>query len=236
MAHTPDKHSFVGHGGAQDIVARLSLEDDSSNLSSEAQNYAISMSESSSPQDSFLAYVYGIHGTGGYFEAFSSHLGLGEDRARVPLTSNRVTYNAISAIGAALLNQHLGWKFNSSEVVLNTFQCSPNDVLKTPSDVKYSQGNNAILFDNETYCHIPSEIWEFKANGAPVVKNWLLNRKLKPKGRKSSELDEITETKWIYKDEFVKMIADVSAVIEAKKLVMPLLQQVVEELEAQPGK
>jgi hypothetical protein len=32
------------------------------------------------------------------------------------------------------------------------------------------------------------------------------------------------------------MIADVSAVIEAKKVVMPLLMQIVEELKAQPGR
>jgi hypothetical protein len=69
-----------------------------------------------------------------------------------------------------------------------------------------------------------------------VVQAFLKNRQSQPRGRRSSPLDDINDTKWIYNEEFVKMIADVSAVIEAKKLVMPLLQQIVEELEAQPGK
>ena len=83
---------------------------------------------------------------------------------------------------------------------------------------------------------MPNEIWDFKSNGIHVVKSWLDNRKAEPKGKRSSPLDKLNEQHWIYNEEFVKMIADVSAVIEAKKLVMPLLQQIVEELEAQPGK
>jgi predicted helicase len=232
--YVPDKHAFNGRGG-KDFYPRLNPKDGSSNLSSSGLDYAKKFSLID-PESDLIGYIYGIHGTGAYFEIFREDLGLGLDRAKVPLTFNRATYEGLSRIGLQLMNTHLGREEFKVDGKLETFRATPANTKSVPTAIKYQSNEQAIYFDDTPFCNIPNEIWDFKSNGIHVAKSWLENRKAEPKGKRSSPLDQLNEQHWIYNEEFVKMIADVSAVIEAKKLVMPLLQQIVEELEAQPGK
>jgi len=233
--HLPDMPAFRGQMASKDFYPRFTDKDGKSNLSATGHKYATKMKYRNLEAD-FLGYIYGVHGTGGYFEVFKQALGLGLDRAKLPLTSSQAIYKSISEVGKALINQHYGETVHETGVTLKTFQALPLPVDLSPKKISYDLKSEMIRLDDFEYCMLPKEVWEFKANGLQIVKSWLENRKANPKGRRSSPLDDINEENWIFNEEFVKMIADVSAVIEAKKLVIPLLQKVAEELEAQPGK
>lgn len=232
--NVPDKHAFNGRGG-KDFYPRLNPKDGSSNLTYEALDYARKFSKSD-PESGLLGYIYGIHGTGAYFEVFGEDLGLGLDRAKLPMTSTSENYEGLSNIGLQLLNVHLDRTEFKAKSSLKTFRASPATTDWAPTTITFLNEEQIINFDDVFFCAIPKEIWEFKSNGIHVVKSWLENRKAEPKGKRSSPLDYLNEKRWIYNDDFVKMVADVSAVIEAKKLALPLLQKVADELETQPGK
>jgi predicted helicase len=231
--NVPDKHAFNGRGG-KDFYPRLNTKDGSSNLSSKALEFMTKLSNHD-PEAELIGYIYGIHGSGSYFEVFRDDLGLGLDRARLPLTSDRNSFHALSEIGLALLNIHTGQSRFAVERKFNIFQASPSTFNNVPTKISYSRVEQAIFFDEEMFCSIPSEIWEFRSNGIHVVKSWLDNRKAEPKGKRTSPLDQINEKIWKYNEEFVKMIGDVSAVLESKKLALPLVQKIAEELENYPG-
>lgn len=230
----PDKHAFNGRGG-KDFFARFTKDAEISNLSASAIEYSKRMTDDN-PEDTMLGYIYGIHGTGAYFESLRLFLGMGLDRAKLPLTGQKDLFSSISNIGMSLLNQHLGNEMFKSKVNIPRFEASPQPIKHAPSQIRFDRSANALYFDNIFFSEVPKEIWDFSSNGLRVVQDWIKNRTRNPKGKRSSPLDEINETKWIYNEEFKKMIADVSAVIEAKKLVMPLMEQLVEELKNQPGK
>jgi len=232
----PEMHSFNGRGGKDFYPLYVDSTSQEFNLTPMAKQYAREMS-AREPELTFFAYVYGVLGTQAYTDVFGPELEKSAfKRARLPLTRDKEVYKKVAEIGTALIKQHANSFDLRSGVQLKTFEAQPVKVVQAPSKITFPKPGGVVAFDNGAYCDIPEEILTFNANGVKVVKSWLLNRKAEPKGKRSSPLDAVNETKWVYNDEFVKMIADVSAVIEAKKLVMPLLQKVAQELEAQPGK
>jgi predicted helicase len=236
FSHVPDFHAYSGRGGSDFSPAFLDFNCTHHNLSTKALTFSKKLADSQT-DEAFWGYMYGIHGTGAYYDAFRSELRESPERARLPLTTSKNIFSRISEIGLALLHQHLGRDLpKGSKQLFTPFVADPANLSKAPEKVSYNFSEAAIYFDEQLFCNIPEEIWGFEANNLRVVKSWLENRKASPKGKRSSPLDDINETKWIYNDEFIKMIADVSAVIEAKKLVMPLMEQLVEEIKNQPGK
>jgi predicted helicase len=235
--YIPDFDAFRGFGGGKDFFPAFSNPTDGTyNLSDKSLDYLKRLGVADEKL-AFLEYIYAIHGSGAYTEAFSNELRLGTSRAKLPVTSDKQLFRKLSQVGSKLLSQHLSDSLDPVQLFSpKTFEAKPAKVTVCPAGVTYDTTSEQVLFDGKPYCAIPSEIWNFSVGTMKVVQAFLKNRQSQPRGRRSSPLDDINDTKWIYNEEFVKMIADVSAVIEAKKLVMPLLQQIVEELEAQPGK
>jgi predicted helicase len=233
--NVPDMPSFRGKMASKDCFPRFIDSEIEFNLLPEYLSYSKELAGEEA-EARMLSYIYGIHGSGAYFETFKRYLGLGLDRAKLPLTKDHSLFLKIADIGAALLNQHLGKNLFSSQTALQALEPDLNPIQAAPSTITFHNQMSEIWFDDVRFCDLPFEIWSFYANGFYPVQSWLKNRTKDPKGKRSSPLDDINETKWIYNDEFKKMIADVSAVIEAKKLVMPLMEQLVEELNNQPGK
>jgi hypothetical protein len=233
----PDFDAFRGFGGGKDFFPAFSNPTDGVyNLSDKALEY-LNLLGMANDELGFLEYIYAIHGSGAYTEAFASELRLGTSRAKLPITADKKLFRKLSQIGSKLLNQHLSTSLDPIQIFSpETFEAKPAKVADCPGNVTYDTTSQQVLFDGKPYCAIPSEIWTFSVGTMKVVQAFLKNRQSQPRGRRSSPLDDVNDTKWIYNDEFVKMIADVSAVIEAKKVVMPLLMQIVEELKAQPGR
>jgi hypothetical protein len=109
------------------------------------------------------------------------------------------------------------------------YQPDTSPVDEAPKKISWNPTTTGLMFDDLHYCYLPKDIWEFKVGRHNVVQSFLKNRVLEPKGLKASSLTSIIEPNWIYEGDFLKIIADVSAVLEAKKLVLPLLKSLVKD-------
>lgn len=226
----PDFDAFDGRGGKDFFPAYKDPFSKTLNLSQRAKSFLQEL-EPGLSEMSFIHYVYAIHGSSAYSSFFEADLRLGDSRAALPLTSDLQVFKSLCQIGEELLSLHLRDSLNgytSNQIKFTT--ASVSQVETPPNQFSYNEKTGDVYFDDMKYCSVPKEIWDFKVGRLKVVQGFLKNRTLRPKGLKGSPLTEINETKWIYSDEFVKLIADVSAVLEAKKLVLPLLQKVVDEV------
>jgi predicted helicase len=229
--YLPDFDAFRGFGGGKDFFpAYLDPQGKESNLSAFAKRY---LSEVAPGADArvLLEYLYAIHGSGAYAEIYSNELRHGDHRAKVPLITNSNLFDSISAVGKSLLDLHLSEELSDNQKLMPRYLSSVEKIDACPISIKYDSKSETLFFDDQKFCLLASDIWNFSVGRHKVVQSFLMNRKRDPKGRRSSPLDYINEEAWTYTDDFVKMVADVSAILEAKKLVLPLLKIALEDSE-----
>lgn len=231
--YIPDYHAFYGFGGGKDYFpAFADPSEEIWNLGDLAKNWISKLDQEASNRD-FVNYLYAIHGSGAFTEFYGEDLKLGTQRAKLPLTDDKELFYSLGSIGGFLLDCHLSDNPSSqSRAGIELFAANPKEIADSPVKITYDQKSQSIMFDKEVYCVLPEEIWNFSIGSLQVVKSWLANRKLEPKGKRTSPLDAINETKWTYNSDFRKLVSNVSAILESKKLVMPLLTKVVEEHES----
>src|SRR5699024_4047275 len=75
-----------------------------------------------------------------------------------------------------------------------------------------------------------TEVWSYTVGGVQVIDSWVGYRRKKPKGRKSSPLDEIITTSWPteWSRQFSELLAVLTHLVYLEKKQSDLLHAVVE--------
>ena len=227
-AFIPDVHHFRGSYGGKDV---LPLYRDAAGkeanilpglLDMLAKEYRRNLPAGKggvTPED-FLAYVYGTLAQPAFTDRYADELAARE--LRIPITKNAALFEKVRAIGAKLLWLHTyGERFipkgkHAGRVPRGSVKCTkavPGDADNYPESYEYNDATKTLHVGDGEFAPVAPEVYDFEVSGLKVVQSWLGYRKKKPKGKKSSPLDEINPTQW--PSEFTTELLELLWVLEA---------------------
>jgi predicted helicase len=123
------------------------------------------------PEDIFN-YVYTIFHSPTYRTRYAEFLKI--DFPRLPLTSNKELFKALTEKGAELVSLHLMESPVLNKLITKYPVAGSNEVEK----VSYDANNQRVRINKAQYFEgVPLEVWEFHIGGYQVCQKWLKDRK-----------------------------------------------------------
>jgi hypothetical protein len=220
-AEIPDKHHFRGSYGGKDVVPlyRDAAGREPNMLPGLVDMLAGAFGRKVTPE-AILAYVYGVLAQPAFTKRFADELGTRE--LRVPLTKDAGLFAKVRDLGAKLLWLHTyAQRFvpkgkSKGQVPKGNARCVkpvPGDPAGYPEKYEYNDATRTLHVGEGEFAPLAPEVYGFEVSGLKVVQSWLGYRMKKPKGRKSSPLDQITPDRW--GSEFTTELLELLWVLEA---------------------
>ncbi len=123
------------------------------------------------PEDIF-SYAYAVFHSLTYRQRYSEFLKI--DFPRLPLTSNKVLFTTLVALGAELVSLHL-MESPHLENLITRFPIPGSQVVE---GVRYLDSAERVYINSEQYFEgISLEVWSFTIGGYQVCQKWLKDRK-----------------------------------------------------------
>jgi hypothetical protein len=198
-AYIPDRHYFAGRGGKDILPLYRDAEGTEANVLPGLLDLLAKKFKRTVTAEDFLAYVYGILAQPAFTERFAKELGTRE--LRVPLTKKAELFDKVRDAGAKLLWLHTyGWRFvpkgkHAGQVPKGVARCKkavPATQADYPEKFAYNEATQTLHVGAGEFAPVAAEVYNFHVSGLKVVQSWLGYRMKRPKGKKSSPLDEIT--------------------------------------------
>ncbi len=125
------------------------------------------------PED-VLGYIYALFHSPTYRTRYAEFLR--REFARVPLTSDRALFRALSTMGQDLLALHL-LKSPVVETLMTRYPVAGNNLVGKGYP-KYSAKNQRVLINDQQYFEgVPPAVWGFHIGGYQVCHQWLKDRR-----------------------------------------------------------
>lgn len=230
----PDKHSFNNRGGralpmlhpdGQPNVA-LGL------LTALSQHFGreITVQE-------LTAYIAGISAHPGYVETFDEELHYSGNR--LPLTADVELWDKAVEIGQFIIWLHTfgdrGHAPNNAQTLFDVESTLPLPTYDTavgvgmPDDVTYDEKTQTIHLGKGTWSNVSPAVWSYTVGGNSTIKSWVGYRRKKPKGRKSSPLDDIITTSWPtrWSRQFHELLVTLTHLVQLEDEQKELLEQII---------
>jgi len=129
------------------------------------------LQETFGPDDVFN-YAYAIFQSPKYREAFSEFLKI--DFPRLPLTSNKKLFRALSEMGAELASLHLTESVELDKLITK-YPISGSNLVER---VLYDEASSRVYVNEQQYFEgITPEVWNFHIGSYRVCEKWLADRK-----------------------------------------------------------
>jgi len=156
------------------------------------------------PEDVFN-YAYAIFHSPTYRTRYAEFLKT--DFPRLPLTSNKELFKALTSKGAELVSLHL----MVSPALSNFITRYPVSGSNTVEKVNYDEINQRVYINKEQYFEgVPAEVWNFHIGGYQVCQKWLKDRK----GRNLSYEDTTHYQKIVVAlKETIRLMAEIDEII-----------------------
>jgi hypothetical protein len=229
-AEIPDLHHFRGSYGAKEVMPLYrDAEGREANILPGLLDVLAKAYGRKLTVEDFLAYVYGVLAqpafTGRYRDEVAKLDSEGRRQICVPVTKDAALFAQVADAGAKLLWLHTyGQRFvpkgrHSGQVPKGAAKCKkavPSGATDYPEKYKYNDAARTLHVGAGEFAPVASEVYEFEVSGLKVVQSWLGYRMKKPKGKKSSPLDEITPaTLGGWPSEFTTELLELLWVLEA---------------------
>ena len=199
--HLPDICHFLGHGGGKDIFPLYrDKEAKKSNITHGLLEFLTGQYKTDITPEDFAAYVYAILGGQSYTRIFWDELE--SPGARIPITKDSELFKEASERGKKLVWLHTyAQRFRDKQQGRNGRIPKGNAevlaaIMEYPSEFSYKPKSRELHVGSGRIGPIDSKVWNYEISGLKVLQSWLGYRMKKPKGRKSSELDEIRPQHW----------------------------------------
>jgi len=235
----PDFHHYKGSYGGKDAIAlyRDAAGKEANILPGLLDVLAKAYGRKITPEH-FLAYVYGILAQPAFTDRFADELGTRE--LRVPLTKESALFARVAGAGAKLLWLHTyGQRCvpkgkRKGHVPQGKARCRkavPSGEADYPEKYEYNDATETLHVGAGEFGRVAPEVYGFEVSGLRVVQSWLGYRMKKPKGRKSSPLDEITPaTLGGWPSQFTTELLELLWVLEATLAEYPAQAELLEQV------
>ncbi len=217
--NVPDLNAFNNRGGVCLPFYRDAAGKDANVLPGLLERLSKEYKRKVTAED-FLAYVYGVLAHPAFTERFAAELGARQ--LRVPITKDVALFAQVRRVGARLLWLHTyGQRFipkgkHAGQIPKGSARCVravPGDAEHYPEKYDYDEGSQTLHVGSGAFAPVGRDVYEFEVSGLKVVQSWLGYRMKRPKGKKSSPLDEITPDRW--PSEFTTELLELLWVLEA---------------------
>ena len=199
--HLPDICHFRGSYGGKDIFPLYRDGDTKSpNITRGLLEFLTEQYETDITAEDLFAYVYAILGGQSYTRIFWDELE--NPGAHVPIAKDAQLFKKASERGKEIIWLHTyAQRFRNKQQ--NRNGKVPKGVAKVlaaiteyPNEFSYNHESKELHIGDGRIAPIESEVWSYEISGLKVLQSWLGYRMKKPKGRKSSKLDEIRPQHW----------------------------------------
>ena len=187
--------------------------------------------------EELTAYIAGISAHPGYVEAFDEELHYSGNR--VPLTVDVELWDKAVEIGQFIIWLHTfgdrGHAPNNAQTLFDVESTLPLPTYDTavgvgmPEDVTYDEKTQTIHLGKGTWSNVSPAVWSYTVGGNSTIKSWVGYRRKKPKGRKSSPLDDIITTSWPtqWSRKFHELLVTLTHLVQLEDEQKELLGQII---------
>ncbi|CBT77241.1 putative site-specific DNA-methyltransferase (adenine specific) [Glutamicibacter arilaitensis Re117] len=188
--------------------------------------------------DDLFAYVAGISAHPGYVERFSDEVKYGANR--VPITSDLELWSKTVDIGRLVLWLHtfgergvapLGATSILDHVTtgaLPSYDVAVSSAM--PETATYEPLTQTISLGSGQWSNVDPRVWSYAVGGREVIESWIGYRRKKPKGKRTSPLNDLVTTNWPsqWSREFSELLAVLTHLVHLEEQQADLLEQVLD--------
>ena len=183
------------------------------------------------------AYIAGISAHPGYVEAFDEELYYSGNR--MPLTADGELWDKAVEIGQFIIWLHTfgdrGHAPNNAKSLFDVESTLPLPTYDTavgvgmPDDVTYDETTQTIYLGKGSWSNVSPAVWNYTVGGNSTIKSWVGYRRKKPKGRKSSPLDDIITTSWPtqWSRQFHELLVTLTHLVQLEAEQKELLEHII---------
>lgn len=154
--------------------------------------------------EDLAAYVAGASAHPHYVEMFAEEL---QNYAnRVPMTADSGLWNQTVELGREVIWLHTYGERGASRQGLNSILEHSDDIeipeyavsvkSEMPERAFYDEKTRILSLGLGRWHNVDPRVWNYTVGGVNIIDSWVGYRRKKPKGRKSSPLDDIILTSW----------------------------------------
>lgn len=233
----PDMHFFKGSEGGR-VLPMLHPDGTPNTAPALLETIASGLGQDVTVRD-LTAYVAGIASHPGYVAAFAEPLRYGGNR--LPMTADRELWTEAVEIGNTIIWLHtyteLGVPPEDEVGLLDTCLGLPLPVYESavgsqmPEKAAYDADNQRVSLGRGSWGKVDPRVWGYTISGVNVIDSWVGSRRKKPKGRKSSPLDDIVAQSWptAWSREFHELLALLTHLVSLEERQADLLQRVLQQ-------
>jgi hypothetical protein len=231
-AEVPDMCHFKGSSGAKDVIpVWRDGERASANLTANLiEDWGAAIGSSVEPA-AVAEYVYGIGATAAYAARLESEIRHTAGPVRVPITKRQELFSEAVVLGQELLYAHTwGERGNAPQnwTVGMHRATVAEPIGNYPESFSFDVRSEQLVVGSGLLDSVAREVWEFEVSGLKVLRSWLGNRMLDPKGRRSSPLDEINPSEWNLTEELLTLIGILEYTCERTSDAASLLERIID--------
>jgi hypothetical protein len=231
----PDMHFFNGRGGR---VLPLYHPDGSSNTAPELLDVLSDRLAIPVSAEDLANYIAGVSAHSGYVSLFSDELRFGANR--VPITTEKSLWESAVEIGQKVIwaqtfgHRKLGTARNEKiidelfGVKLPKYDRKVGNSM--PDTVTYDAVERRLYLSDGIWSDVDPRVWEYKVGGNPVIDSWVGYRRRRPRGKKTSPLNDLIATNWPseWSKEFHEVLCALTYAISFEEEQMEILKTILE--------
>lgn len=230
----PDMHYFNNRGGR---VLPMLHPDGSSNVAHELLGSLSAHFGRTIEVEDLVAYVAGISAHPGYVERFSDELKYGANR--IPITGVPDLWDEIVEIGRMVIWLHTFAERGAApagcssvfdqvtDAVVPSYDVAVSSAM--PETASYEPLTRTLSLGSGQWSNVDPRVWSYTVGGRGVIESWVGYRRKKPKGKRTSPLNDLVTTNWPgqWSREFTELLAVLTHLVHLEDQQADLLEQVV---------
>lgn len=231
----PDMHFFKGSEGGR--ILPVFHPDGSANVAPGLLDaLSVKFQKSISVED-LAAYAAAISTHPGYVVRFEEDLKFGSNR--LPITTHVEIWDRAVTIGQIII-----WLYTYTErgntpgglssvfdqvtdAVLPAYDVAVGSAM--PETVSYEPLTRTISLGSGQWSNVDPRVWSYTIGGVSVIESWVGYRQKKPKGKRTSPLNDLVTTNWPgqWSREFSELLAVLTHLVHLEDQQADLLEQVL---------
>ena len=188
--------------------------------------------------EDLVAYAAGISAHPGYVEQFSEELKYASNR--LPISSDPYLWNEVVELGRLVIWLHTFAERSEApagassvfdqvtDAALPSYDVAVGSAM--PETVSYEPITRTISLGAGSWSNVDPRVWSYAVGGRGVIESWVGYRRKKPKGKRTSPLNDLVTTNWPsqWSREFSELLAVLTHLVHLEDQQADLLEKVLD--------
>ncbi len=233
----PDTDHFIGHHGGRVLPLHRDSDGAHPNLAPYLLSFLTNRLGLPIPAKDVVAYLAGVLSHSGYTAKFAQELK--QPGVRVPITADPELWTKAVRLGEEVIWLHTyGERFidpaknrpagppraNRPAVIVPI----PGSREDMPDEIHHDPDTQILHVGAGQVHPVSPAVWEYEVSGMKIVRKWFGYRQRNPRGRRSSELDDINADRWTIHT--TDGLLDLLAVLERCVALEPTQAHLLEQI------